>query len=456
MHAAAWREGLDAAVQQARASVDRLVAARANQGTAQLQGFFAEQWHAHSLEIDAYKKEVTDLFVRIPQSTSRASADIAARLGDGPVLEAQVKYYRSAADTAKQLWNPDYTSMQSKVVPADQVAEVIARSAKKAATDARVHVREASMHSADHVSDRMRIGGAESRPLSRQESEDLTRKALRGEDVMGQLGTLSGEELAKRMAFGGAVAGGIGVAIAFAPAAAKAFKAWKAGEPDLANQLLKDGGVKALKAGGWAGLQGAMATGLVEAARAGALGPMLADVSPGAVGAIAVVIVQSIRDGHALYSGEISGAEFAQRCATNSAVAAGGVAGAALGQVLIPIPVLGSLIGSVVGGLVARGGIAALEWTIDKMAPVVGALLEYAGETLFGWQTLQEAQRLSLAVLDELGNARLAIDAAKDFRLDVIPTLRVGAIDIDAMRTDAAAMEAELDALEGDLGGRGK
>ena len=240
MHAAAWREGLDAAVQQARASVDRLVAARANQGTAQLQGFFAEQWHAHSLEIDAYKKEVTDLFVRIPQSTSRASADIAARLGDGPVLEAQVKYYRSAADTAKQLWNPDYTSMQSKVVPADQVAEVIARSAKKAATDARVHVREASMHSADHVSDRMRIGGAESRPLSRQESEDLTRKALRGEDVMGQLGTLSGEELAKRMAFGGAVAGGIGVAIAFAPAAAKAFKAWKAGEPDLANQLLKD------------------------------------------------------------------------------------------------------------------------------------------------------------------------------------------------------------------------
>ena len=40
MHAAAWREGLDAAVQQARASVDRLVAARANQGTAQLQGFF--------------------------------------------------------------------------------------------------------------------------------------------------------------------------------------------------------------------------------------------------------------------------------------------------------------------------------------------------------------------------------------------------------------------------------
>ncbi|MBK6809959.1 MAG: hypothetical protein IPG81_13865 [Sandaracinaceae bacterium] len=221
--------------------MDRPVAARANQGTAQLQGFFAEQWHAHSLEIDAYKKEVTDLFVRIPQSTSRASADIAARLGDGPVLEAQVKYYRSAADTAKQLWNPDYTSMQSKVVPADQVAEVIARSAKKAATDARVHVREASMHSADHVSDRMRIGGAESRPLSRQESEDLTRKALRGEDVMGQLGTLSVRSC-QANGVRWCCGGGTGLPLR-SPRSREGLQSFsgKAGEPDLANQL-KDGG----------------------------------------------------------------------------------------------------------------------------------------------------------------------------------------------------------------------
>ena len=449
--AAAWREGLDAVVDKARQAVDSLIASRGNQGDGQLQGFFAEHWHAHSLEVDAWKKGLHGVFVEVPSSTLRASPDIIIRQGDGPQLFAQLKYYKTAGETTSQLWNPKYSSTQFKVVPADQTAEVLERSARQAATGTRAHVRDAAQHSVDHATDRVSAGGAESRPLSRHESGDLTRQARQGEDVMGQLGTLSAEELGKRVAIGGAVAAGIGAALAFAPHAAKAFSAWRKGDPELAKALLTEGGSKAATAGGWAGLQGAMATALVETARSGALGPALADLSPGAVGAIAVVIVQSIRDGQALYNGEITAVEFGQRCATTSAVAAGSVAGAAIGQALIPIPVLGSLIGSVVGGLVARGGIAALEWTIEKMRTVLGPVLDYVGETLFGWQALEEAQRLSLAIDNELGDARLAIVAVRRQQFEVFASLRLHEIDIPALRSTNDAHEAELDALEASL-----
>lgn len=450
-HAAAWREGLDAATRVAQEAVDALVASRANLGTAQLQGFFAEEWHAHTLSIDAFKKGIHDFVVTVPASTGRGSPDIIIDHADGQRIIAQLKYYKTPLDTAKQLWDAGYSDTQFKIVPADQAADVVARSAEKSLVDAREHVREAARHSVDRVTDRVSTAGAESRPLTRHDSEELTRAAQRGDDVMSQLGMLSAEEVAERVAIGGATAAGIGAALTFAPFALRALGAWYEGDRERAKDLLSDSVSPTAKSAAWAGVQGAMATALIESARGGALGPALAELSPGAVGAIAVVVVQSLRDGHALYTGKISAAEFALRCTTTSAVAAGSVAGAALGQALIPIPVLGSLIGSVLGGLVARGGIAALTWSIEKVSTLLSPLIDRMSETLFGWQLLNDAKCLSQQIDSELNAAHTALAQAMTFGTTVLPGLVLRRIDIEAIHADLDVMEAELCDLEVEL-----
>jgi hypothetical protein len=77
------------------------------------------------------------------------------------------------------------------------------------------------------------------------------------------------------------------------------------------------------------------------------------------------VVLSSAGDAVRLATGEISGAEFAERTARKAVVATGGVVGAHIGQAVIPIPVLGAVVGNFLGGLIGavgyEGGKAAIE-----------------------------------------------------------------------------------------------
>ena len=197
-----WVHGLNAAVRSANDALLENARRSQNRNLSAAQGFFAEQWHASTFNVDAYKKGIRDLVASVPESTAKASPDVQIHLGEELIENVQSKYYKSAGDTARQMWNPDYSG-GGKVVPADQLAAAQELSQLKASTDARPHVREAAQHSADRMSDRISADGVESKPLGRRESDDLTAQARRGEDVLRTADVLSGKEIAMNAAKGG-------------------------------------------------------------------------------------------------------------------------------------------------------------------------------------------------------------------------------------------------------------
>jgi hypothetical protein len=454
--AAAWQAGLDRAVEEANRAIHEVVKRRGGQSTDQLAGFVAEHWHASTFNIDAYKKGVWDLLASVPESNGKASFDVLVRRGDEVLLAGQSKYYKTAVETAKQLWNPDYDNTNVKIVPADQLQGVIDESGRKALAEAgtRPHVTAAAEHSVQHASDRLRVDGAESRPLDRHAANDVTDRARAGGDAIPMADVLSAREIAGKAAMGGAVAGGIGFALGAAPKLIEAVRAWRNGagvgdEEFLA--LLHDAGRDGARAGVWAGFQGAVSTALVHMASTGALGEVFRGLGPGPIGAISVCVVQAVRDGLACWRGEITTTQLAQRCVTTGVVSAGGVAGAAVGQALIPIPMLGALIGSTVGSLLARAGVALAGWAVDALMPHIDLAINAMGNVLFGWDVLQRARQQSAEVDNLLEAAAGAAAGARWAEFEAFRALRLAPVDVDAICAGTAAQRTRLEALESGL-----
>src|SRR5690606_7509308 len=97
---------------------------------------------------------------------------------------AELKYYKTGEDTAKQLGNPDYLGSQ-KIAPADQLSEIVAESQKQAARnqDSRPEVAAAYQDTADNVSDRIEVDGITSKPLSESDAKKITTDLKRDGEI---------------------------------------------------------------------------------------------------------------------------------------------------------------------------------------------------------------------------------------------------------------------------------
>jgi hypothetical protein len=174
-----WTGGARAAADERHAGRARLHAEmRIYAGASERQraGRAAEEWHATEFNADAAAKRLP---IRGRTTASmgrrRAAADIELTHGE---RAAQVKYYGTAKSTATHLAREAYDTMQ-KVVPADQRPGVRNHSARRSQDPklaTRAPARATSMrHTAGVVSDRLRGGGAQSRPLSNAGARALAR-----------------------------------------------------------------------------------------------------------------------------------------------------------------------------------------------------------------------------------------------------------------------------------------
>ncbi len=445
---AAFQRGLDNAVENAGKALQEAMKHRNRAPVQSAQGFFAEQWHANTFNIDAYKQGARNLWAEALASNKLGSDDIAIYDGQKSVLTAQSKYYGNAHGTTNELSQKAYDHVNTKLAPSDQIDKIREISAGRATTAATEQARQSAGHTAETVSDRLHARGVESKPLSRAESESRTERTRAGEDVLADMRGLLPREIASKAATGGAVAAGIGFALGVAPTVLEAIRVWREGQrlgdPEfdaLLRKGLLDGGRNALRSG----LQGAISTALVHAAAAGHFGQLLADIGPGPIGAISVVILQAISDGAALYRGEIDSAEFAWRTATTATVSAGSLAGAALGQLVIPIPFLGAMIGSAVGGLVARVGI---EWTREKLRAGLDTAMDRMGEVLFGWDLIAEARVQSAAFEATLLELDAAFVELRKVEVQVFAALSLPPINLEKLAQESHAMEDQLQQFE--------
>jgi hypothetical protein len=327
-----------------------------------LKGLLAEDWHAYTLKTSAIAKGYDDLWAEVPNNNS--PTDI--RYGDGvSEFKAQVKYYKSAENTAKEISQPKYCD-HAKVVPADQLDGVKAAAEREAIRNTETRPDQAYHYkdTAQHADDSLKYQNASSSPLTEPDSKKLATDARKG-DVDNEKYGLVPENFVHwndvfREAGEAAVyAMCLSASIKIAPHLwSVTCRFMKEGEIDRSDLLVR--GKDVLYGTGSAGLRGGVAAVLTAGCRSGLLGSPLKNIPPQCIGAASVLALNALQYAVELQQGKISRKEMANNCIRDTLVLASAWAGSTMGQVLIPIPVIGALAGSIIGstfGVVAYQGV---------------------------------------------------------------------------------------------------
>lgn len=445
--AAAVADRVDGYCRRVEASLEELIRDMAKVAVNQkdlhyAKGDVAELWHADTLNLHAAQR---GLNVEAFAPRNAGPIDVAVS-GANAGLAAQLKYYKGAEETARAISNPKYQGLE-KVVPSDQLDSVRAAALRLASKNVeRPEVAQSYEHTARVADDRLRMDGAESRPLSEEQALDLTRQLRRDGTIDRAQFALSSreiiqwQEVLREAAPVAARAALLAAALQAAPhllaIAQKGFETGEISAEDFAplGQALPTAVLRS-------GLAGGLTAAVVGAAHKELLGPSLKELDPTLVSAVVVLCISAV--GHSINAarGAISPQEAAARTAADALTIAVSVGFAAAGQALIPIPMLGALLGNIVGALVARlvihqaneaivGLAAETGWTffglVEQDHTVPGSLLAAAG-----WQTIElDTIRPQTLVVRRLETTRLALESidVKVLRRGVVAFRRVGYI----------------------------
>jgi hypothetical protein len=344
------------------------------------KGDVAEAWHAGTFNVDSVRRGA-DSSAYAPRDTS--PVDVVVRSG-GTNEAAQLKYYRSPEDTAKAISHPKYATLEQKIVPSDQLDKVRDAAARLAAKNAvnRPEVADAYSHTRDTVADRLRLDGTESRPLSERAAcdivKDIRNKGQLDRDELGLTPqqVIQWEDVLREAMTPAIRAAVLSAAIQAAPhLIAIARKALETGEIEASDfsQLARELPTTLLRSG----IAGGLSATLVGAARIGAFGPGIQFIEPTMVAAAVTLAISSFTTSFQAACGQITWPVAAARISQDGLVLASAMSGAALGQALIPIPLLGAMVGNIAGAVVGR-------LAVDQVGGVVLGLAVETGWTVFG------------------------------------------------------------------------
>ena len=198
-------------------------------------------------------------------------------------------------------------------------------------------------------------------------------------------------------------------AAAFSAALAAAPHIWdtineyiEAGEVDVG--ALADRGQAVLFTTSTAGLRGGVAAGITAACKSGLLGESVKSISPPAIGMATTMTLNAIGYSIKLQQGRITSQQFAHNCVRDTFALSAGMSGSLLGQIMIPMPVLGALAGNIVGSTlgsvvfegskhVIMGVCEESGWTffrlVDQDFVVSDEVLQLCGYDLFSKRSFQ-------------------------------------------------------------------
>jgi len=305
----------------------------------QLAGRMAEELHASSFNVNAASKGFRSLKATTgaANGAGTAAADITITNAGRVVSHAQVKFHGAPPATTFNVADRKYNGMQ-RIVPSDQVDQV-RKIAEKRGLDGLGQRNYPDV--ANSASDRVRLGGVKSKPLSRDKALSAAKnseKAAHRHVGVQMVGAV------KNGAFTGVSIGGGFSVVSNISAYCKGSKSGKEAVVDTA----KDAAA--------CGLSGAAVSGAAVAAesvliRVGAR-TLARGSAPVAIGLTAVDIGKDVGR---LAKGDINGGEFTKRAA--GSVAKGGCTwggmqgGAAVGTFICPG--VGTVVGGIVGGIAA-------------------------------------------------------------------------------------------------------
>lgn len=359
---ASFLRQVEQACANARQSIEQRVRELGTRPANSAQGFFAEAWHAETFNLDTVLERMRSVAATLPKSTAPFSADILVTDQGKPV---QVSSVKSWADGPSSVNAQKGYGEQERLIPTDQMGEahdyIRRQIAKDTATGRENRLQNAQEleNIREKLTDRVQHGEAESQPLGRREAEDLLQKVRRGEHLTIQP-DIDLPKLIQESLRSGAVAAGLTMSMALAPRIYQvlAYRS-RTGEfpPDVVRSLFQGLGSTAAEAG----LRGAVATSLTMSAKVGLLGEIARTLDPTLIGTLTFITVEAAKDASQLMRGELTGELFADSLMRKSLAATAGAYGAAIGQLVIPVPIVGAMIGATVGSIVAQNGYQLLD-----------------------------------------------------------------------------------------------
>lgn len=398
---------IDVALEALMKEADR----RTNVGVDYVKGHIAEVWHAETLKVSAVAKGNDDIWANVV-GNNKTGQDI--NYGNSETASfAELKYYKTAEDSARQLGNPDYANSQ-KIVPTDQLEGVIAGSQKQATRnqDIRPEVAAAYQDTADTVSDRIELDGITSRPLSENDAKSIASDFKRDGEIDPDTYGLNTEsfiewsDIFRESGSAALNAAAFSVAMTAAPHVYRIVAQYmQSGQLDV--RLIREGAGKVLSSSSGAGLRGGLAAVITGSCKAGLMGQSLKGISPTAVGIATAMALNSIENSWRYAQGQITGKELAFNSSRDAVALMTGSVGALLGQMIIPVPVLGALLGNLVGSTLGAIGVSYANnkvlgicvesgWTfwglVDQSYDVPEEVLRESGFDLFARQVFRPEQ----------------------------------------------------------------
>jgi len=317
------------------------------------KGDIAEAFHGGTLGIDGVAKNILDQKITIPRDTS--PVDIEAR-NSFNIIKAQIKYYKTPLDTAKAISNPKYEALY-KIVPEDQLEGVKQEAYKLYLKNINNRPEQAKQyyHTFKNVSDRLKLGDANSKPISNSEMLKIANEIKKNKFSPEGHGLNSESFIKWSDIFRESQQAALNAALISAvlksyPYLVEYIKEFINGN-DISYEKLKSSGLDILYNSTTGAIRGGITASIVSSCKAGLLGSELKNLSPNIVAGAVVVAMNSIYNSVLVYKGEMTKEEFAYFCLRDSFVVSMGISGSAIGQIFIPIPILGALIGNLIGSL---------------------------------------------------------------------------------------------------------
>lgn len=396
-----------------------------------LKGDVAEFWHAGTYNIDATINSSKNR-VQVDRSHDFGSADIT-----GVNFDAKfgLKYYKdgtsSAIQQSKSIFNrfSEYKSQggkdvlelylekrgysvdtvlsdpiysgQYRVIPSDQIKEATLFLERKIREEAakrpeQVHRYEETLKLLnDKVTDNK---GNESIALSEQEARELARLSKEG-GVSPENVHLTTEELIKysdilKQAYkAGLTAATISMALRVAP------EIWNAVAYLIKNGEVEEGqfkkiGFAAITGAGEGFVRGTVSAAITASCKAGLCGSAMKSIDSSVVGAVTVLVMNSMKNSYQVTTGNMSRAEMVNELIKEMFVTTCALSMGSVSQSLIEIPVLGYMIGSFVGSIAGSVIYSSI------YNPVLSFCVD-SGFTLFG--LVDQDYELPEEVLKEIG-----------------------------------------------------
>lgn len=397
---------------------------------AQLKGDIFEFWHSDTFNLDAVLNDSSNRTF-VDRSHDLGSVDVSSNFGADFGLKAYQNGEASAKAQAVSAFqkfkeyqahggtndlasfmeekglthlidqNSSIYENQYRIIPSDQMSDAIQWLRKMVTTEAARRPEQVRRH-ADTLAmlkDRLFDNeGNESIPLTKKQAEEIAKLAKEGGFEASDFGLASEtiiryEHIADQALKAGITAAVITAVLKTAPEVYKVIDHLiKTGKLDL--EQVKTVGFTAVSGGAEGFLRGGVASALTVSCKAGILGETMQAVPAPVIGAMTTITINAIKNAFYVAEGKKTRKQLENDLIRDMFVSACALAGGAVGQSVIAVPVIGYMLGSFIGSVTGSFAYAPLQ-------KATIALCVDSGFTMFG--LVEQDYTLPKEVIEEIG-----------------------------------------------------